>query len=730
MALLSYIRRQFFQIIFILTLLLSILILLAVGALLDSSARKFPQIEEFIKETPVTKVHAANGQKLAEFHADQTKTLVPLSKISEDLISAVIATEDDKFYTHKGFDHEGIIRAFTKNIKKQKLAQGGSTITQQLVKNLFEDKEKSIIRKVKEVLFAVQMEQRWSKNEILRNYLNVIYYGKDCYGVDIAAAKFFGKKPSKLSLDESALLAGVIKSPINYSPHTRPLEARKRRDLVLSRMQELGYISEKEKESAQRKPIKVLPWKLEETAAPYFIEHLKQTVISKYGANFVYKGGLTIYSTLDINKQQLAENAVKKILNQKGDPSAAIVSVEPSTGHLKAIIGGTDFNGQQFNLATQGRRQPGSAFKPFVLLAALEAGISPDAIFESSPVDIPIVDKNEIWKVANYEGTGGPPMSLKEATVYSINGVYARLIMKIGPKAVMDVARKMGITTDLNPDPAIALGGLEKGVSPLEMASAYATLANSGVYIPPTPYTRIEDSKGNLIDEIAPKGKQVISPSQAYLATLILKDVIDRGTGTAAVIARPAAGKTGTNQEYRDAWFVGYTPQLATAVWMGYPQAQVSMTNVHNIKVTGGSLPASIWSQFMYFALQGQPVLDFLAPNAKPSGKGVTKVLIDPTTMKRATEWCPSPVEIELENKLIPAYCTVHKKNGKLLMPDLIDFTVEEAKLELQEKGLKAVVKRKSAPIGAVSDLVFDQDPKAGTDIGPSSVVELMIPLK
>lgn len=713
------------RLIFSFAFILILIFLLLIGGLLDSSSRKFPKIEEFLKKTPVSEVYLANGEKFTEFSADQNKTLIPLDKISGQLVNAVIAVEDERFFTHKGFDHEGIARALTKNIKRQQLSQGGSTITQQLVKNLFEDKEKSFVRKFKEILFAIQMEQRWSKEEILTNYLNVIYYGKDCYGIDIAARKFFGKEPAELTLDESALLAGVIRSPINYSPHTRPDDAIKRRNFVLDKMLENGYVAKKEALAAKSKPLKIIAWKQEETSAPYFVEHLRQTLIGKYGANMVYKGGLKIFSTLDLSKQKIAEDAVKKTLNQKNDPSAALVAIEPSTGHIRAIIGGTDFHGQQFNLATQGRRQPGSAFKPFVLLAALENGVTPDTIFDSSPVDIPIVEKDEIWKVDNYEGTGGPPISLKEATINSINGVYARLIMKIGPGTVIKAAKKMGITTELNPDPAIALGGLEKGVSPLEMASAYATLANSGVRVPPIAYTRIEDSHGGTIEEVKTKGKQVISPSMAYMTTLILKDVIDRGTGVAATIARPAAGKTGTNQEYRDAWFVGYTPQLATAVWVGYPQAQISMTNVHNIKVTGGTFPASIWSQFMYYALRDQPVIDFLPPNSALGGTGVTKVLIDPSTMRRATEWCPDPVEIELQNKYIPGYCTIHGREGDLIVPDLLDLSINEAKIILRKKGLKVSVKKAVAPDGAMPGAVFDQKPEAGSKIDKGSSVEI-----
>lgn len=722
------IKKQFVRITFMLTIIFSTITLLSVGGVLTANNDKFKKAENFLSALPVSTVYLADGKKLTEFHADQSKTIVPLKEISDHFINAVIAIEDERFYNHSGVDIEGITRALYRNISKKKTIEGGSTITQQLVKNIFVDKEKNIARKLREMLLAIQMEQRWDKNAILQYYVNIIYYGKDCYGIDTAARKFFGKKPADLSLEESALLAGVIKSPIIYSPHADLKNAKKRRDMVLDKLQELGYISSAEAEAAKSKPVKIIPWEQERTPAPYFVEYLKQILIEKFGANLVYKGGLKIYSTLDLKKQQLAEESAKKTLNDKNDPSAALAAIEPQTGHVKAVLGGTDYYSQQFNLAIQGKRQPGSAFKTFALIAALEKGIKPDMIFESSPIEIPIVEKNEVWKVANYEGAGGPPVSLREATVHSINTVFARLVMTVGAERVADVARRMGITSYVNPDPAIALGGLREGVSPLEMASAYATLANNGRYVAPTLYTKVVDSEGNLIDEVKPEGKEVIKPSLAYLTTLILKDVIARGTGKAAVIARPAAGKTGTSQEYRDAWFIGYTPQLSTAVWVGYPEAQVEMTNVHGIKVTGGTYPASIWSQFMYYALEGQQALDFSLPDVASSGKSYTKVLIDPATMKRATKWCPDPIEVELETDLIPEYCTVHKAEKPVIVPDLTGLLSGDAEGKLRKVGLKSVVKSKNAPKGAIADKVFGQKPKAGKEATKGSTVELYVP--
>lgn len=721
-------KRQFAHITFILTIILSIVALLSISSVLVVNSKKIDDAEKFLSSIPTSTVYLADGKILTEFHADQSKTIVPLEDISGHFINTVIAIEDERFYKHNGVDIEGIVRALNKNILEKKAVEGGSTITQQLAKNLFVDKEKTIYRKIREMLLAVQMEERWGKNKILEYYLNIIYYGKDCYGIDTAARKFFGKKPADLTLEESALLAGVIKSPIKYSPHSAPGITKERRNTVLNKLYELGYISSEETEIAKSKPVKIIPWEQEKTPAPYFVEYLKQLLIEKFGANLIYKGGLKIYSTLDMEKQQIAERIARKTFNKKSDPSVALVAIEPPTGNVKAILGGTDYYDQQFNLAVQGKRQPGSAFKTFALVAALEKNIKPDTIFESTPIEIPIVEKNEVWKVTNFEGSGGVPVTLREATVHSINAAFARLVMTVGADRVADVAQRMGIKSYINPDPAIVLGGLKNGVSPLEMASAYATLANNGKYVAPTLYTKITDPDGNLIDEIKPESKEVIKPSLAYMATLILKDVISRGTGKAAAIARPAAGKTGTSQEYRDAWFIGYTPQLSTAVWVGHPDAQIEMTNVNGIKVTGGTFPASVWSQFMYYSLEGQPVVDFPKPESAAGGKSYVKVLIDPVTMQRATKWCPNPIEIELEKELIPKYCTLHKEGEFISIPSLIGLSTKEAEEKLTDAGLKSIIKSKEAPADAKPYTVFGQNPRSGSKVIKGTTVKLYIP--
>jgi penicillin-binding protein 1A len=724
----NYIRKRFFKIVFTFTILISLAFAMAVGSILYAGTGKLPQIEQFLKSSGDSTVFDANGRLLAKIHAEQSRSIIPLSDISDYLANAAVAVEDERFYDHSGVDIEGIFRALRRNVLKQKVVEGGSTISQQLVKNLFMEKQKTATRKIKEALMAMQMEQNWGKDKILENYLNIVYFGKDCYGVGAAAEKFFGKKPSELDLSQSALLAGVIRSPIKYSPYDNPLVAKNRRDFVLSKMLQLEVIDENQFREASKEEIKLRPWKPDVSAAPYFVEYLKQTLVGKYGSNLTLKGNLKIYSTLEPGLQSTAESAIKRVLNKKGDPSSAVVSIEPSTGYIKALVGGTDYLSQQFNLATQGKRQPGSAFKPFVLIAALAKGISPDKIYESTPVEIPIPEKKEIWKVANYEGTGGKPMTLRDATIYSINAVYARLITEVGPEKAIDIAHKMGIESEINPDPAIALGGLSKGVSPLEMASAYATLANNGQYVSPIGYTKIVDQKGNVIEENKAATRQAIAPSLAYLVSGILKDVINKGTGRSASIARPAAGKTGTTQNYRDAWFIGYTPQLSTAVWVGYPQAQIEMTNVHGIKVAGGTLPASIWSNFMFYALKDKPVIDFTAPNViNKSQEGYSKVLIDPITWKRATTGCPNPIEVELENRLIPPYCTLHKAPESVKVPDVTDMSSKEAKTLIEKQGLKMQVILRPNKAGTASGKIFDQSPKAEVEIPPGSNVKVFI---
>lgn len=591
-----------------------------------------------------------NGVVLSTLYAEQNREDVSLDKMPQQLRQAVVATEDKRFYEHDGVDPIGIARAVVVDIIKGSRAQGGSTITQQYVKQAFVGSQKTAKRKIQEALMARELDKKYSKDEILQLYLNTIYFGHGSYGVQAAAHTYFGKDVSKLTLPECATIAGIIKSPGNYSPYLQPDNALRRRNTVLGLMRDQNIITPSQYAQASDSPIKTAGLKQSSVKAPYFVEWIKKQAIKKYGESNVYRGGLTIKTTLDYEKQEEAEAVIKKILNRENDPSASLVSLDPKTGEVLALVGGKDFDAQQFNVATQGKRQPGSAFKTFVLTSALEQGISPEKIYKTNARSFKVGDG--VWKVT---GSTSGPQTLRTSTIKSINSVFAELILEITPQKVVDTAKRMGITEDINPVPAIALGGLTTGVSPLEMASAYGTLANSGTSTKPFGILEVKDKTGKTISKNSPQiKKDAISPAVAYVATDVLKGVITSGTGKAANIGRPAAGKTGTTQEYRDAWFCGYTPDLVTSVWVGYPSSQKEMTNVHGIAVTGGSFPAQIWGAYMKQALANTQANDFTQP------EGFKKVRICKETGKLATPYCPSTTTIYISGDTQLGTCTKH----------------------------------------------------------------------
>lgn len=579
---------------------------------------------EFVK---VEKVALSNTAQRSYIVADDNTVLARLflenrEDVSLDLVpkpiqKAFIAIEDERFYEHSGVDYYGIMRALVENIKHRQVVEGGSTITQQYVKNSLGAKDQTITRKIREAVVAARLEKKYKKDEILEAYLNTIYFGQGAYGIEAAAEVFFAKKAPNLTLAEGALLAGVTKSPTHLSPYTHPEKAHARQGLVLDNMVRQGYITEAEAEAAKNEYPKLASLKREQVIAPYFVEYVKKILIDKYGVEKVFKGGLKVYTSLNIEAQKTAEDAIAKKLYERKDPDAALVSLRPKTGHIIAMVGGRNFDNLKYNLATQGKRQPGSAFKPFVLVTALKQGIKPTDTFNSSSPQAICISKSRYakpWIVHNSEGKGYGSMPLREATVHSVNAVYANLTVKIGADKVAETAQQMGIETPIQPFPSIGIGGLTVGVSPLEMASAYGTLANLGLRVKPQPIIKIVDFKGNVIDQPKPETSRAISGEVAYQAIDIMKGVIARGTATRANIGRPAAGKTGTNGQYRDAWFVGFTPDLATSVWMGYHDAQISMYNVHGSRGFGGIIPASIWHDFMSFALKDTPARDFPRP--------------------------------------------------------------------------------------------------------------------
>lgn len=667
---------------------------------------------EPLAETSI--IYDRNGQVLTELHAEQNRTYVPFANIPVALRQAAISTEDQNFYAHKGVDPLGIARALWVNVTKGK-HHGGSTITQQYVVNTFIKREDSVTRKVKEAILAYRLETEFSKDEILEKYLNTIYFGHGAYGVHAAAATYFGKDLSQLTTAESAMIAGLIKSPGNYSPRNDPEAAQTRRAVVLSQMLDQGYIDQTAHDAAVAEPFALAAPAAPSSVAPYFVEWVKQTLIDQHGPDAVFKGGLRVKTTIDLAMQQAAEEAIPSILNQPDDPSAAIVAIDPKTGEVRALVGGKDFNVQQFNVAVQGPRQPGSSFKPFVLASALEKGVSPEQIYESAAGAFPIPG-GQTWTVTG--SPSGGPMRLRVATEKSINSVYAQLILAVGAEKVAETAKRMGITTPIRALPAIALGAQE--VTPLEMASAYGTLANGGVHIPPHGITEVSDVTGAVLFTANADGTEALSPAVAWLTTDMLKGVITSGTGAAAKIGRPAAGKTGTTQEYRDAWFVGYTPDLVAAVWVGHVEGQIEMTNVHGKKVTGGSFPAQIWAAFMKAALANTPASDFVRP------KGINSATICLETGQAAGEFCPTQGSALFLASAMPVPCELHAVPAAVEMPNLIGTMKADALAQLAALGLVADVDEKAVP-GVPSGMVADQDPKLGTQVPSGSTVKIIV---
>ena len=610
-------------------------------------------------------VYAADSSVIAEWHGDQDRKVVPLTSVPKSVRDAVVAAEDPGFYAHDGVASGAIAKALG---IRNSTAGGHSTITQQLIKMLMAQQKRTFIQKVRETLMAYLLENKTPKDQTLEAYLNLVYFGDGRYGVESAARGYFAKPASELTLSEAALLAGIIDLPTKAAPTNDLKLATTRRDAVLIRMRDLAMITSDAEVAARKTPVVLNKTAAADIArtAPYFVEYVKQDLIARLGSQAVYTGGLRVYTTLRPAVQRQAEAAVASVLTAPTDPEAAVVSVIPATGEIAAMIGGRDFKTGQFNLAAQGRRQPGSAFKPFVLVAALEKGVSPDRQFETSPLTVKV--KDGTWNVTNYENefTTGQ-LTLRAATDWSVNAVFARLVLEVGPAPVVDAAKRMGITTGLNADPAIALGGLTNGVSPLEMASAYGTLASGGMRVAPTAIRKVTDSSGHVLLQPTTTPKRAIDQGVAAQVSGMLHDVVERGTGVNARFGGWAAGKTGTTQSYRDAWFVGYSGELCTAVWVGYRQAQIDMTNVRGTKVAGGTFPATIWGRYTAAALPvlgssgtGEPVQ--AAANATSgNGDGTVHARICRSTFLLANPRCPDVVDVDLEPQLVPkSVCTKH----------------------------------------------------------------------
>src|SRR4051812_47421033 len=575
-----------------------------------SIAASAPDINDLkpIDKGAVSEIFAADGSRLGSVQSSEIRTPITWDAMPVSLRQATVSIEDKRFYEHGGVDYEGVIRAGWKNLTSGKTVQGGSTITQQLVRALYiKDPKRDFKRKIREAKMASELEQQHSKRWILENYLNDVPYGtvqgRTAIGVEAAALTYFGRHAQDLNLVQSALIAGLPQAPSQYNPFQNERAALNRRNEVLKAMADNGYITQADAADAMTVPIRLHPTdRFNTRREPYFFDYVQDQLIQKYGVGVYRKGGLKVYTTIDPKLQEEGRAAINNKLYLKGDPSSAIVTIDPATGYIKAMASSGGYHDRTFNLAAQGHRQPGSSFKPFVLTTAVLQGANPDTtIYVSKPVNLQIPGYGT-WSPKTYSNTYSGAETLTQATLQSDNSVYAQLDLDVGPDKVAETAKLMGITTKLDAVPSEGLGGLRLGVSPLEMASAYATLSAGGIRSEPQAIRKVVFPDGKSDDLGKPKRKRVFSDGVASTVTKVLEQNVQSGTGTQANIGCPAAGKTGTTDNFADAWFVGYTPDLATSVWVGYPNSRVSMTSVHGIAVAGGTFPAQIWHDYMSVA--------------------------------------------------------------------------------------------------------------------------------
>jgi penicillin-binding protein 1A len=582
-----------------------------------------------------TFVYAANGSLLGSIPAEKNRQPVALSQMSPWMAKATVAIEDRRFYKHGGVDYKGIVRAAVKDLRAGRVVQGGSTITQQLVRNLYISRQRTFKRKIKEACLAIKLAQNKSKDWILGSYMNAVYYGNHAYGIEAAAQTYFSRRARTLTLDQSALLAGLPQAPSVFDPLHRPLDALERRDEVLRAMLENGALTRREFASAiADRDLHLVPGRLySRIREPYFFSYVRDQLIAEYGANTVRTGGLKVYTTIDPRLQVAARKAIINTLSAPTDPASALVSIDPATGAIKAMAAVTPgTSGNQFNLVAQAKRQAGSTFKMFVLAAAVDEGIDPESTYYvSGPFHYQPDPYSPAWNVSTYDHTYLGSTSIANATLHSDNTVYAQLTLDVGPKKVAEMAHRLGVRSPLTTKdgayvPSLGLGAIP--VSPLDLASAYATLAAGGIYSKPMAIRKVLLGNGKEDTDAGwgePSRTRVISPGVAYTVTQILEENMQYGTGTGAYFGRPAAGKTGTTDNYADGWFCGYTPNLEATVWIGHPRGEIPMLNVHGIAVSGPTFPATIWKTFMQKAVGRTYPVDFKVPSVLPTWHSFTR---------------------------------------------------------------------------------------------------------
>ncbi|WP_248929147.1 transglycosylase domain-containing protein [Paenibacillus hamazuiensis] len=601
------------------------------------------------KMEQATQMYDVHGEIIDSFHSGQNREAVRLSDVSDYLVKATLATEDRNFYNHFGFDPKGIIRAAYVNLQHMAKVQGAGTITQQLARNLYLNHERTWTRKIKETFYAMQLEMHLSKDEILEQYLNQIYYGHSTYGIQAAAKLFFGKDARDLTLAESALLAGIPKGPRYYSPYYDEKKAKERQMTVLQTMVESGYITQREADRASKEPLTYKP--LEEkkpAAAPYFRDYVRNLAIDKLGIpeEQFDEGGLKVYTTLDLRAQKIADDVVASTLKDRGELQAALVAVDPRNGYIKAMVGGKSYAENQYNRALASSRQPGSSFKPFVYYTGLQTNrFTPVTRFKSEPTTFTYDKGRQTYTPSNFNNHYFDWIDLRTAIAKSDNIFAVHTLLDVGAENVIATARKFGITSPMQPLPSLALGTFP--VSPLEMASAFGVFANQGVHVDPVAILKIENSSGRVLYEAEPHEEQVADPNYTYVMTSLMESVFDDGgTGSrvSKQIKRPVAGKTGTTDT--DAWMVGFTPELSTAVWVGYDKGRT-------VSAVESYLAAPIFADFTEGALESVP------PKLFPIPDGVVNVYIDPATGKLANEDCPnSRMEAFVKGTEPTEYCT------------------------------------------------------------------------
>ena len=733
---------------------------IALGCLLlivAATACGLPKLEEARpKQLAQTSfLYAADGSLITALHASEDRVVLGYDRMPESIRDAVVAIEDKRFWFHHGVDGRALLRAAYINVRSGEIVEGGSTITQQLVKNLYVGDEQTFDRKIDEAALAWQLEEKLTKEQILAKYLNTVYFGQGAYGIQAAARQFFDEDAAKLTLSQAAVLAGSIAAPNDYDPAQHPKRAVRRRAEVLDAMVAQGMIDQAAHDRASAQPIRLARTEeVDRYDHAYFVDYFKEWFLSnpKFGAtrteryDLLFNGGLRITTTLDPQLQVYADRAVNSILTFNNDPYGALTAVDPRTGYVRAMVGGRDYWDERsefakLNLATGGSsgRQAGSSFKPFALVAALENGISPQTVF-AAPGSIDIALENgEVWPVSNSEGGSYGSLTLEQATINSVNTVYAQLIDRLGADTVVEVAERMGIRccrrvsepsgefSDLKAYPSAVLGSNE--VNTLEMASAYGTLATGGTHVQPTPVIAIVDSHGETIFEAPRDAKRVVDPKVVAVADKILEQVVSSGTGTNAILtspSRPQIGKTGTEDSYRDAWFAGAIAQLSVAVWVGFPQGQISMQDPRTrITVFGGTWPAFIWKNFMANATEGMPVKDFPTPDVRYLNVAVD-VTQDPLCLPNQYTL---PQNIDslpfIEGTEPTRTCREPSSAQQVSVPSVIGMSQSGAQQLLERAGFYVEVRlaESTQPVGTV----IAQSPQAGTSAYQTSTVTITV---